>query len=81
MVHWHLPRLIEQVQQASDEPLSLPQIARTTGIAVSTIYMLVEHPPRRVDTRTLNQLLIFLSQHLGPLTMNDLLEFESPEPS
>jgi hypothetical protein len=81
MVHWHLPKLIEQVRRESNEPLSLPQIAHATGLAVSTIYILVEHPPKRVDTWTLNQLLIFLSHHLGPLSMNDLLEFEFPEGS
>jgi len=81
MVHWHLPRLIQEVQKKNGDELTLPRIAREVGIAVSTIYLLMETPPRRVDVQTAERLLTFLSQHLGPLTMNDLLEFEFSERS
>jgi hypothetical protein len=79
MVHWHLPQLIRDVQDKSGGKLTLPHIAREAGIAVSTIYLLMEKPPKRLDVPTAERLLTFLSRYLGPLTMNDLLEFKFSE--
>lgn len=79
MVHWRWPMLLEQARQKSGERLHFSHIAQATGLSVSTVYLLTEHPPKRVDIHTVNQLLIFLRQYLGPITTNDLLEFEHSE--
>lgn len=81
MMHWHLPELLEEARHRSGESLNLPHIAGATGLSVSTVYMLIERTPKRVDTNTLNQLLTYLSRYLGPLTTNDILEFELPKDS
>lgn len=79
MVYWRWPTLLEQARQQSGERLHYAQIAQATGLSISTVYLLTEHPPKRVDIHTLDRLLIFLRQYLGPITTNDLLEFEHSE--
>lgn len=81
MMHWHLPKLLEEARSKSGEHLNLPQISEATGLSVSTIYMLIERSPKRIDANTMNRLLTYLSRYLGPLTTNDLLEFELTEDS
>lgn len=81
MMHWHLPALLERARHKSGEPLNLPQISQATGLSVSTVYMLIERTPKRVDVNTIHQLLLYLSHYLGPLTTSDLLEFENPQDS
>lgn len=81
MMHWHLPELLEAAREKSGERLNLPQISAATGLSVSTVYMLTERTPKRIDVNTINQLLVYLSSYLGPLTTHDLLEFELPNDS
>ena len=79
MVHWRWPTLLEQAREKSGERLHFAQIAEATGLSISTVYLLTEHQPKRVDINTLNQLLLFLRKYLGPITTDDLLEFEHSE--
>jgi hypothetical protein len=81
MMHWRLPELLEEVRRKSGERLNLPQISEATGLSVSTVYMLIEHRPKRIDVNMVHQLLVYPSRYLGPLNTNDLLEFELPKAS
>jgi hypothetical protein len=81
MMHWRLPELLEEARRRSGEHLNLPHISEATGLSVSTVYMLTERTPKRVDVNTMHQLLVYLSHYLGPLTTHDLLEFELPKES
>jgi len=75
MVHWHLNDLIVRYRKATGEPLLQRHLADATGLAPSTIHYLVNKPPLRVDLRSVDALLAFFSEVLGPLTTQDLVEF------
>lgn len=75
MIRWRLDELMEQYREATGEPLKPTHLAQKTGLAPSTIHKHVHRPPLRVDFQTLEVLLKFFSNTLGPLTTQDLVEF------
>ncbi len=75
MIQWHLEELMAQYREKTGEPLKPAHLAEKTGLAASTIHKHVHHPPLRIDFQTLDVLLHFFSNTLGPLTTQDLVEF------
>lgn len=77
MVRWRLMQLIGEYEQKAGCRLSFRQIARSTGLAETTVSSLANNASKRADLGTLDKLLTYFSSRLDrTVNVCDLLDQE-----
>jgi len=77
MIRWTLNSLIGELEDATKAKYSLRRVARETDISYPAIHRISQNSADRVDTKTLDRLLVFFNGRLARrVTVNDLLQYE-----
>jgi len=76
MMRWRINTLMGQLRDIDPKAAEYREISRSTGVSVSTIFLLGRGTSKRTDLDVIDNLLKFFSEKLErQLTTQDLLEF------
>ena len=80
MVQWSLYKILGRYQAQTGRPMSLNQLADDSGVTRSVVMSIASGQSKRVDLKTLNRLLDYFVDKMGPVSVADLLEYVPGEP-
>ena len=81
MVRWKMDGLIQRYEEATGSSIKATQLMREANLSPSTTYLVLRGEPLRISLKSIDSLLSFFSQYLGPLQISDLIEFEVEQQS
>lgn len=80
MMRWKMSELIDRMEDATGEKLTVREIMAQTGLANSTVFELTSNQKIRADMLVIDMVLTWASLKLGEeLTESDLIEFTLTE--
>ena len=79
MIRWKLNSLIGELEDTTKSKYSLARVAKEAEISYPAVHRISQNTADRIDTKTLDKLMMFFSGRLDRrVTVDDLLQYEEP---
>jgi len=77
MIRWTLNSLIGELEDTTKIKYSLARVAKEAEISYPAIHRISQNTADRIDTKTLDKLMVFFNGRLARrVTVDDLLQYE-----